>query len=1115
MMGIVSLYRSGRLEVWPDVMKAYMDDRAAPDLGPVVAGTAEKMYVDPEEFFARTHFTGAMEGLIEDVADTLSGKGGNSVFLLMSFFGGGKTHTMVALYHAFRNPNRLPERLKAKVAAAGRPLIIVLDGNRREYLPTPSQPHVEGGFTIKTAWGMLAYRLGAYALVRDLDSENGECPDVSRLEEALRQARQPVLILLDEAVIHLHNLTHTPGLRDYAERFKVFLDRLARAVSNSRRTVLVVAVQAERRLSEAGQEELLTEEAYSESARDVFRILSRLASRSITPVPPGDVVKVLQKQIFKAIPEDEASNARDRLYHTYRVHREIFGAESDWELRLAAYSATPKETYPFHPKYVEVLFEFITRNKALQKTRDAVKITRKVVRRILHGALGDPDFIMPWHIGLDSPELLNIIMSGRFEEFRSVVQRDIISEDGRIGHVADCSKPELALKLATAILLKTYTYETHKTPLKTFPDLKEAALMTYEPSAFRQNGWQPADIITALEEMPGKLRHFNGVDGRFWFDPYRSILEHVERVADELYAGPRQELYEKIAGKAEDVLFEAKQAEYVFSENRVYIDYFTGPSVRAPDEAALKLIVVLRPDVKAEDLERLIYRDESGNKRTFRNTIAVLMPREDRLEDMLKLAAKLKAADEVYKEIKDLYREEDIRKLQQERLKSYVQGVENKLHDLLLSNLRVVAYPACDGGAEIVKQVETGEANSLVAQAEAGLMDTRTGPKLRKRFSFRELYEFLNRTLGWDLVNGQSSVELRRVIEVFYTNPAAPFTVRSAIEDAVKEGVSSQDIALKTKGNLYWKEVNPEAPKGVSGSPPLKLGDDTEILPYRIAAREFREILLKDSGARAFPDRLVERYYEVEFSGKRIRLEDLERLPSWEDILKAGKVYLREETVPRGFLIKATPSFLSIEEGESPTVKLEVQAAGNYDCEVRLAVDEGTVNPDSAKPPFQAEWQLPAMKAGTFTFTVKGVGADGQSKEASITVDVKSLEELKEFDRLDITHVGARLAGLAFTGLTPVLLILNKMPSLGMKGALTLNCTVGDSISFTCAKADIETAAPVLRALANAANMLQNVKVSAEGAVTLSQPEPLDDRKISALNTMAGQVKFLVLVRRK
>lgn len=1114
-MGIVSLYRSGRIQVWPDVLKPQMDDRAAPDLGPVVKGEAEPVYVDPKEFFARTHLTRAMEELIEDVADTLAGKGGHSIFLLMSFFGGGKTHTLVALYHAFRDPSQLPEKLAAKVAEAGKPLIVVLDGNRREFMPTPSQPHVEGGFTIKTVWGMLAYRLGAYALVRDLDNENGECPDVTRLEDVLRQAKAPVLILMDEAVIHLHNLMHTPGLRGYAERFKVFLDRLARAVSNCKRVVIVASVQAELRPRE-GEYELLTEEAYRDSAREVYRTLARLASRLITPVPPGDVVKVLQKQIFKAIPAEEASKARDRLLRVYREHRELFGAESDWELKLAAESATPKDTYPYHPKYIEVLYEFVTRNRSLQKTRDAVKITRKVVRRLLQRGDEDPDFIMPWHIRLDSPELLNLIMSGELSHFRSVVQRDIVSEDGRPGLVSSCSKPELALMLSTAILLKTYTYETHKIPLKTFPDAKEAALMVYEPSVFSAKGWQPSDIETALDEMSGRLRHFNSVDGRYWFDPYKSILEYVEGRADELFHGPRQQLYMEIAEHAKAILAKKEKGvageEPVFDESRVVIHYFSGPPLAIQDSRSLRLVVMLRPDVEDSDLEDAIFRLPGGAKRVFRNTVAVLVPREDRFASMLRLAAKLKATEEAAGEIKSLYPDEEVRKIQQDRLKKYEQSVENELQELILATLRVVAYPASEGGKDIVKRVETAEANSLIAQAEAGLSDTRTGPKLRRSFSFVEMHELLERVLGWNLIRGQSPVELREIIEFFYSNPAAPFTTISAIEAAVREGVGTLDIAVKVHGSLYWKAVGS---RGCRPLPP-KIGENAEILPYKVAAREFRDALLRDSGVKQLPDKLVVRYYEVEFQDKTIRLEDLEHYPGWEDILKDGVVHLREKVVPRGILLRVSPSSMTVEQGEQAVATVEVQPAGGYDLEVKLEVDTGSIEPVSSKPPFSAEWQLPALNSpGTYRFRVKGLGADGVREEETLTVEVKSLEEPVTVSSLDINHVGAKLTEIEVTDLTPLLVALGKVSSLGLKGFLDLQCTVGDSMTFTCARADIEIAKVVVTGFANVVRMLQNVKAATAGSIKLAQPEVLDDRKITALNTLAGQVRFRLLVRRR
>ena len=106
----------------------------------------------------------------------------------------------------------------------------------------------------------------------------------------------------------------------------------------------------------------------------------------VVPVSPDDVVKVLQRRIFKEIPESETWKVREELHKAYRERPELFGVESDWQFSSTETSkvVTAKETYPFHPKYMEVLQEFVTRNGDLQKTRDAVRITRKVVRRFLN-----------------------------------------------------------------------------------------------------------------------------------------------------------------------------------------------------------------------------------------------------------------------------------------------------------------------------------------------------------------------------------------------------------------------------------------------------------------------------------------------------------------------------------------------------------------------------------------------------------------------------------------------------------------------------------------------------------------------------------------------------------
>jgi hypothetical protein len=62
-------------------------------------GTAEPEYQDAEKFFARTFITEGMRLLLQSVAERLCGRGGDPVIQLQTAFGGGKTHTLLAVYH--------------------------------------------------------------------------------------------------------------------------------------------------------------------------------------------------------------------------------------------------------------------------------------------------------------------------------------------------------------------------------------------------------------------------------------------------------------------------------------------------------------------------------------------------------------------------------------------------------------------------------------------------------------------------------------------------------------------------------------------------------------------------------------------------------------------------------------------------------------------------------------------------------------------------------------------------------------------------------------------------------------------------------------------------------
>lgn len=98
---------ASKLPPWKDVITPHPDVASgryaqaefAADLAQVLQGQADPEYQDPVEFFRRTYITAGINGLLRSALERLSGRGGEPVVQLKTTFGGGKTHSMLALYH--------------------------------------------------------------------------------------------------------------------------------------------------------------------------------------------------------------------------------------------------------------------------------------------------------------------------------------------------------------------------------------------------------------------------------------------------------------------------------------------------------------------------------------------------------------------------------------------------------------------------------------------------------------------------------------------------------------------------------------------------------------------------------------------------------------------------------------------------------------------------------------------------------------------------------------------------------------------------------------------------------------------------------------------------------
>ena len=166
---------TGTLKPWREVVTPHKDVASgkyqqaefAADLWQVHLGEGSDEYRDPAEFYRRTYITASLKGLLSGAIRRLTNSGGDPVVQLQTNFGGGKTHSMLALYHLFSgvNPTELVgiDEVMKEAGTTTVPLArrVVLVGNKI----SPGNPSTKSdGTVVRTLWGELAWQLGGRRL---------------------------------------------------------------------------------------------------------------------------------------------------------------------------------------------------------------------------------------------------------------------------------------------------------------------------------------------------------------------------------------------------------------------------------------------------------------------------------------------------------------------------------------------------------------------------------------------------------------------------------------------------------------------------------------------------------------------------------------------------------------------------------------------------------------------------------------------------------------------------------------------------------------------------------------------------------------------------------------
>lgn len=500
-----------------DVLKGtFQQAEFAADLSRVHEGTATAEYQNPTLFFQRTFITEGMRLLLDSVVKRLSGKGGDPVIQLQTAFGGGKTHTMLAVYHLAKGEalaSDLPG-IPAILDSAGvtelpRARIAVLDGIKS----SPNQPVVRDGQAIRTLWGDLAWQLGkaeGYALVADADA-SGTSPGKAVLETLLSRYA-PCVILIDELVAYVRQFEEGKSLTGGSFDSNLsFVQALTEALKAVPTAVLLAS------LPESDKE------AGSQRGVKALAALSHYFGRIQAlwkPVGTEEAFEIVRRRLFTSINDKLAAESVCRAFADYYTAN---GEDFPRETQESRYFERLMHAYPIHPEVFDRLYEDWSSLDNFQRTRGVLKLMAKVIHRLWKDNDKDP-LIMPGSFPLADADTRNEVIYYLPQGWDPVVERDVDGEraetteienrDTRLGSVQACRRSARAIFLGSA--------PSTANQMVRGIELERVALGVAQP------GQQVGIYKDALRRLGDRLHYLNSGNNRFWFDTRPNLRREME-----------------------------------------------------------------------------------------------------------------------------------------------------------------------------------------------------------------------------------------------------------------------------------------------------------------------------------------------------------------------------------------------------------------------------------------------------------------------------------------------------------------------------------------------------------------------------------------------------------
>ena len=349
----------------------------AADLNRVRTGAAPNVYRLPDLFFDRTYPTHRLKTLVRDVFHRLSGRGGKPVIDLQVTYGGGKTHTLIALLHLAERGHELQNHRTVQefIGFSG---VDPLPQTRVALLPF-DKFDVKAGLSVfgpdgtprqvNTPWGALAYQLAgdeglAKVAAHEADYITPAEPLLVELLKAPQAEDLSTLILIDETLLYALNAVNDDPKR--LGILQAFFQMLTQAASRVDRAALVASLITS---------DIVADDPTGIQVLDAIGGVFRRIGETVEPVSQEDISELLRRRLFEDVPPEETRRAVVDSLAGAMQRLPLRDSQKDQE----AYNRLLR-SYPFHPDLLDVLYQKWTQLDKLQRTRGILRMFATALR---------------------------------------------------------------------------------------------------------------------------------------------------------------------------------------------------------------------------------------------------------------------------------------------------------------------------------------------------------------------------------------------------------------------------------------------------------------------------------------------------------------------------------------------------------------------------------------------------------------------------------------------------------------------------------------------------------------------------------------------------------------